>query len=327
MNIRIIIGAMLLIASGTSTAFGRSATFFMDGVLIEREVTAAKGLLEVPLPAEILPGSLRIKPSRGTAIRRVDILEQPSGSTKSDKELDMLLEQKSRLDDRLLALATREEIYKSAAKSQSGKAPRKTKTNPEPLQSIRQGTDFAIAQLEAVYTARRKTEQEIRHVDRKIASAKSGRQSAESVARVLVSPPRGVVTVRYATAGKPWVPLYDIFLNGSNSALVNLSGKFPATFAGYLLQASPSMMEESQRAKIYPLQSGPVSMLTSFTLPSAEESFNTGLISSFSFELNNRQTFHLPAGAANIYRNGEYVGSLHFDGLSSGRSRRLAGGK
>ena len=73
----------------------------------------------------------------------------------------------------LQALATREEIFKSAAKSQGGKAPRKSKANPDPMQAIRQGTEFAIAQLEAVYTSRRRTEQEIRRIDSRIAAAKN----------------------------------------------------------------------------------------------------------------------------------------------------------
>ncbi len=59
------------------------------------------------------------------------------------------------LGDRLKALNAREAIFKSAAKSQSGKAPRKSKTNTEPLTAVRQGTEFAIAQLENVYHARR----------------------------------------------------------------------------------------------------------------------------------------------------------------------------
>jgi hypothetical protein len=65
---------------------------------------------------------------------------------KGEKELDTLLEQRNRLGDRLQALETREEIFKSATKSQSGKAPRKTRANPDPMLTIRQGTEFAIAQ-------------------------------------------------------------------------------------------------------------------------------------------------------------------------------------
>jgi hypothetical protein len=159
---------MLLTAAGPTSADCKSATFYTDGVMVEQEAAAVKGVLEIPLPSGMIDDSLRIIPGSGTVIRRVDIVPAPADTGKTERELDALLEQKNRLGDRLLALATREDIFKTAAKSQSGKAPRKTKTNPEPMQSIRQGTEFAIAQLEAVYTARRKTEQEIRRLDSRI---------------------------------------------------------------------------------------------------------------------------------------------------------------
>jgi hypothetical protein len=129
---------------------------------------------------------------------------------KAETGLDALLEQRSRLGDRLRALATREEIFKSAAKSQSGKAPRKTKTNPDPMQAIRQGTEFAIAQLEAVYTSRRRTELEIRRIDGRIAAAKVSGRGPENIVRIHVAPVRGRITARYAVAGLAWTPRYDI---------------------------------------------------------------------------------------------------------------------
>src|SRR5690242_16773397 len=163
--------ALLVITAGTALADSRVVTFYSDGALVELETAATKGVAEIRLPPGMMAESLRIKPLNNAVIQRVDILASRLEG-KGTKDLDALLEQKNRLEDRLQALATREEIFKSAAKSQSGKAPRKTKTNPEPMQSIRQGTDFAIAQLEAVYTARRKTELEIRRCDARIASLK-----------------------------------------------------------------------------------------------------------------------------------------------------------
>ena len=104
------------------------------------------------------------------------------------------------------ALATREDIFKSAAKSQSGKAPRKTKANPVPMQAIRQGTAFAIAQLEAVYTSRRRTELEFSRLDNRIATAIISGRDPETVARIQVSPARGSVTAGYAVADQGWTP-------------------------------------------------------------------------------------------------------------------------
>ena len=324
MNIFTTLGSILLIASITSTAHGKSATFHMDGVIVELEATAPKGVLEIPLPAAMIDGSLRVKPGSGTTIQRVDIMPTRPDTGKAEKELEALFEQKNRLGDRLLALATREEIFKSAAKSQSGKAPRKTKTNPEPMQSIRQGTEFAIAQLEAVYTARRKTELDIRHIDSRIAAAKVTGRGSENIARIVISPQRGHISVRYAVSGQGWTPRYDIYLNGSGRAQVNLSGQFPGSFAGYLLLASPTLLSDSTTARALPVQSGPAAGLAQYHLTVTEEIFRSGVTSSFSFELKNQEPLHLPAGKANIYRNGEYIGSLRFEGISSGRTRKIA---
>ena len=135
-------------------------------------------------------------------------------------------------------------IFKSAAKTQGGKAPRKTKTNPDPMQAIRQGTEFAIAQLEAVYTSRRKTEQEIKRIDSHIAAAKVSGRGPENVARLYVSPANGRVTSRYVLAGQTWTPRYDMYLDGSSSSQLYMSGVFSSGFPGYLLQVSPSALAE-----------------------------------------------------------------------------------
>jgi len=301
-------------------------TFYSDGSVVELEATAAKGSIEIPLPASLIGGSLRVRPASGTSIQRVEIVSARSDPGKGEKELDALLEQRSRLGDRLQALATREEIFKSAAKSQSGKAPRKTKANPDPMQAIRQGTEFAIAQLEAVYTSRRRTEQEIRRVDSRMAAARNNARGPETVARILVSPARGRVTARYAIAGQEWTPRYDIYLDGSDNAQVHLAGLFSGAFAGYLLQASPASLAEHGTARLFPVTSVPAARLASFRLPVAGVHFGTGIQSSFSCVLKNPEPLHLPSGDANLYKGGEYVGRFRFEGISSGRSRAISMG-
>ena len=56
-------------------------------------------MIVIPLPARTIEGSLRIKPASGTSLLRVDIVSARADSGKSEKELDALLEQMSRLDD------------------------------------------------------------------------------------------------------------------------------------------------------------------------------------------------------------------------------------
>jgi len=318
--------ALALLATKATPAESRSVTFYSDGAVVELEATAVKGAIEIPLPAAMIEGSLRIRPGNGTSLQRVDIVSARTDSGKGDKQLDVLLEQKSRLGDRLQALATREAIFTSAAKSQSGKAPRKTKANPDPMQTIRQGTEFAIAQLEAVYTSRRKTEQEIRRIDSRIAAAKLSGRGPETVARMHVLPARGRVTARYAVAGQGWTPRYDMYLDGGNNVQVHLSGQFSGAFSGYLLQASPAPLADRDTARVFPVNSGPAARLASFRLAVSEAHFGTGLQGSFSCLLKNTEPLHLPSGDANLYKSGEYIGRFRFEGISSGRTRSISMG-
>lgn len=317
--------ALLLATAASALAQGRTVTFFADGAMIEIEAKAAKGLAEIPLPAGIMEGSLRITPLDGATIRQVDILPARRDDS-GGKELEALREQKYRLEDRLQALATREEIFKSAAKSQSGKAPRKTKSNPEPMLSIRQGTEFAIAQLEAVYTARRRTEQEIRRLDLRIAALSKGKSRAEAIARVAVAPASGGVKARYALAGQGWTPRYDLRLNNDGNARLTLYGRLPDSFGDARLLASTSPLADSATARSIPVKSQ-LARLADYLLPTVEEQFKDTLRPSFSCLMTNTGSAHLTAGEAAFYRNGEYLGQLGFAGISSGRSRKISFGK
>jgi hypothetical protein len=192
----------------------------------------------------MIEGSLRIKPASGKSLLRVDIVSTRADSGQGEKELDALLEQRSRLDDRLLALATLKN-FKSAAKTQGGKAPRKTKTSTDPMQAIRQGTEFAIAQLEAVYTSRRKTEQQIKRIDSRIAAAKVSGRGPETVARLYVSPANGRATSRYVLADQTWTPRYDRQQQRPVVYVRSFQQQIPRLFtAGFTVSAG--------RARLYP---------------------------------------------------------------------------
>lgn len=326
MYFAVIVVLSILTMNGIAAAdSGKTATFFSDGALVEVEAPAAKGVAEIGLPAGMLQDSLRIRPLGNTVIQRVDIV-QTRQEGKGARELEQLDEQKSRLNDRLRALETREEIFKAAAKSQGGKAPRKTKANPDPLQSIRQGTEFAIAQLESVYTARRRTEQEIRRLDARIASLRRGGQGEGTVARVAVAPKNGRVRVVYALHGEGWTPRYDLRLNSDGNALLRLYGQLPAGFGGHLLLASPATLNESSGARTVPVAAGSLALLAEYRLPSGDERFGAGVSTSFSCVLTNRAGVELPAGEASLYSNGEYRGRFRFEGISSGRSRKISYG-
>ena len=317
---------LLFIATNTAMAASKSITFFSDGAIVEIESSATKGVAEINLPSGILENSLRIRPVGNTAIKQVDLLPARI-DTKRVRDIETLAEQKSKLEDRLKALETREDIFKAAAKSQSGKAPRKTKTNPDPMQSIRQGTEYAIAQLESVYTAKRKTEQEIRRVDAKLSALKKNGTTAEAVARVTITPKNGRIIATYALAGFAWTPVYDLRLNNDGNALLTMSGQLPPSFGGYQLKAAPTTMSESANVPIKVASGSLIVKLADYRLPVKEETFGSGLTSVFSCILTNQSAGYLPAGEASVYRKGEFWGKVRFDGISSGRNRKVTSGQ
>ncbi|MEI6702299.1 MAG: hypothetical protein WCL71_02025 [Deltaproteobacteria bacterium] len=320
-----IICLLLILLSAVSASAGGSTTCFSDGTIFVREADAIKGVVEVPLTSGLIDGTLKVDPAVGTTIVNVDITQVKLDS-RSDKELVALTEQRQRLEDRLLALDTREEIFKSAAKSQSGKAPRKTKANPDPMQTIRQGTDFAIAQLETVYTTRRKTEQEIKKIDARIAVARKSARSGESSARITVTPARGRVTIRYATSERAWLPHYDMHLAGDGFARFQFSARTVVNFGGYLQRISPGSLAESTTASTFPVTQGGSATLASYRFPLSEEHHVEGIYNNFSGRLTNTSTQHLPPGETVLYKNGAYLGRFRFEGLSSGRSRVISMG-
>jgi hypothetical protein len=116
-----------------------------------------------------------------------------------------------------------------------------------------------------------------------------------------------------------------MYLEGS-SAQVKLSGLFSGAFACYLLQTSPATLSERENARVFPVNPDHSAMLASFRLPVSETQFVTGIRSSFSYTLKNSEQLHLPGGDASVYKNGEYVGRLRFEGISSGRSRTISVG-
>jgi len=269
--------------------------------------------------------TLTIVPGRGTTILGVETYSSDAGKA-LNREFEALTEQRRRLEDRLQALETRETIFTSAAKAQSGKAPRKTKANPDPMQSIRQGTDFAIAQLEAVYTARRRTLQEFQRIDARLGATKNKRRSAEELLRITVTPPRGSVTLRYATAERGWQPHYNLHLTGDGSARLQLSARVTANTRGRQVTVSTGTLAESATAETFPVQPGGA-LLASYHLPLTEEKYTEGLFNNFSGTLTNTAPHYLQPGESGLFRRGTYMGRFRFEGMSSGRSRVISYGK
>ena len=320
-----LIGLCTITFSAVSASAANTITFYRDGALLQQEAGAAKGTIEIPLSAGMLEHTLTIVPAPGTTILGVETDKAVAGS-RVDNELETLAERRRQLEDRLQALETREAIFTSAAKAQSGKAPRKSKANPDPMQAIRQGTDFAIAQLETVYTARRKTAEEIRKIDARIAAAGKGRRPGGETIRIAVTPPRGRVTLRYATSERGWQPQYNLHLADDGTAGLQLSARVTGSRRGFQTRVSPGSLAESAGAEIFPALTGSA-LLAGYRMPLTEERSAGGIYNRFSGLLTNSTPYYLPPGESGLYRGGTYLGRFIFEGLSSGRSRVVSLGK
>jgi hypothetical protein len=324
MRITLICQFLIVFLAGSASAEDK-VTFYRDGALLRQEAAAVKGTIDIPLPPGLVEHTLTIIPAPGTRIMAVETRKTAAGSM-ADKELETLAEQRLRLEDRLQALETREAIFTAAAKAQSGKAPRRSKANPDPMHGIRQGTDFAIAQLEAVYTARRKTAQEIKRIDARLAAAGKNSRSAGSSVRIIVTPPRGRVTLRYATAEQRWQPYYNLYPAGDGTARLQMYARITGDTRGRQVRVSAGSFTEGTSATTFPLQPGGAPFAT-YLLPITEERSAEGLFNRFSALITNNSPNYLPPGDSGLFRSGAYLGKLRFEGLSSGRSRVISLGE
>ena len=317
--------SLAVVSSAGPVLAANSITFYRDGSLLQQEAVALKGVLELPLAADFLENSLTVVPAAGTSIISVEMMRKDAVNS-ADKELETLIEQRRKLEDRLQALDAREAIFITAAKSQSGKAPRKTKANPDPMQAIRQGTDFAIAQLEAVYTARRKTTHELQKLDARITAGRKGRGLSANSVRIAVSPQNGKVTLRFATAERGWQPQYNLYPENNGTARLQLSARVTGALPGYHIRVSSGLLAEYASAEAVSAQTGSA-VIATYRLPLADEQHSEGIYQQFSGRITNSTPHYLPPGETGFYRDGAYRGKFRFEGISSGRSRVISLGR
>jgi len=324
---KILLGAFILLMSGVPVFAGtESLVLFLDGARIERELVARKGYLEAPLPAKVLPDSLRIKPVGDASVLRVQVAPVPP-ERRHDKETASLEERRAALLDRLKVLEEREALFKSAVKSQSSRALRKTKNNPEPLETVRKGTDFAVAQLESVHAARRKAEKELAGVEARLAAVRKA-SDAGSTARVWLSRADGRVRVSFLVSDLSWTPWYDFRLSGSGAAETILRAKLPPVARSASVSVVPLAMVDAFGVEpvAFPV-SADLAAIASFRLPLTQETLTKGPVSFISFTISNSSGKGLPAGEACGYWQGEYLGRTHFNGCRAGESLALVIGK
>ena len=307
-----------------AAAAGRNVTLYLDGARFENEVSTVNGLMEVSLPAAMQAGSLRIKPLGGGLIDQVEIVPARP-DPKSIRETAKLVERRDALRDRLQALEAKETVFKAAAKSQSGKAPRKTKTNPDPLAGVRQATEYAIGQLEGIYRARRMAECDLNSIEARLTAIKS--EGNGSVAKVRLLRQKGRIAVSYSRSDLKWIPFYDFRLNKGGEADVIIRAYLPKMEKGATVAVVAALLAEAADEKAMSVPAGIFPQLAAFTFPVEQEKFSSTPLSSISFSFRNSSTRRLPAGEASCYLRGEYMGKTAFSGALSGDIRELAFGK
>jgi len=320
---RILVTIFLVAVWGfPAVSFGESRLLFLDGARIEQEYAARKGVVEVPLPATILSESLRVKPLGDTAIQRVEIVPLPPDRTLA-KQRAALEERREVLRDRLTDLAEREVIFKSAAKSQSGRAVKKTKSNPDPLATLRTGTRFTLSQLDSIASARRQARQSLADVENKLAVLDK-RAVPLTAARVWLSTQAGKVRVAYLVSDLKWTPRYDFRLCGQGYAELTVRAMIPVASPAISTTVVALAMAESMGADLAPYRvSSDFAAIASYRLPLAKEQLTKGAVPSLSLAFSNSTGQNLPSGEARGFWQGEYFGKTSFPGCRPGKSLAL----
>lgn len=324
---KILFGALMLVICGfPAFSSGESVTLFLDGARIEHEVTARKGYLEWSHPSAMLQNSLRVKPVGTCEVVRVEHASSAAGA-KTRKELAALNDRRTVLQDRLKSLEERQEVFKSAAKSQSSKALRKSKNNPEPLEALRKGTDFALSHLESVNAAMRKTEKDLAAVEARISALQKAAGSG-GTARIWLSKPDGKARVSCLVSGFKWVPWYDFRLAGNGYAEIILRARLQSGGRPSSLSVAPVTLADAygSNTTAYPVSPGNDS-IASYRIKLTREDLTRGPASYLSVAFINTTGQVLPAGDASGYWQGEYLGKTSFGGCRNNESLSIVFGK
>jgi hypothetical protein len=295
---------LLLLLCQPLLAGQKSVTLYLDGARVEQDVVFRKRCLELPLPDNFVPGSLRVMPVKKGRVLRVEIASQRD--PQRTREISRLEERKQELQARLEALSAREEIFTAAAKTQSGKAPRMSKLNPEPLVSLQQGTDFALSRLDTVYRNKQRVQAALEKVERELAQAGKGTQQA----RIWLSGKKARVS--YLVSGEQWHPCYDFRWSGRDAkGELLVHARLPQPEKGVRYLVSTGKVVEGVPGQ--PVD-GDFPTLSRHSLLLRTATRRAAVPVSFTFDPVEPA---LPPGEAAVYWGDEYLGSAPFTGGSA----------
>jgi hypothetical protein len=308
----------------SADAASKSVTLYLDCARVENETVINKGCVEVLLPVAMKADSLRIKPLNGCTITHVEVIPAKRNRTQA-REMAKLADRRDALEDRLKALDAREAIFKSAAKSQSGKAPRKSKTNTEPLTAVRQGTEFAIAQLENAYHARRITESELKSVNARLAELQKAGNG--SLAKVCLAGKKGRVLITYLRDDLKWSPAYDFRLDKTGEVNIVMRAVFPDMGKEATVSVVSATLTEASGERAFPVLAENFPQVASFNFRVDQEKRSSTPLSRVFISFRNMSERKLPAGEASCFMNGEYLGKTAFNGSLPGEATEMTFGK
>lgn len=292
----------LFLSLGGEVAAGqKSVTYYLDGARVEQDLAAADGYVEIRLPDNFAPGSLRVKPGAGGGVLRVELVAAQQERRRAG-EIARLKERKAELLDRIAVLERREEIFSAAAKSQSGKAPRKTKANPNPVGTLQQGTDFALNQMESVYRSKRKCRKNLEEVERQLASAVKG----VAAARIWLA--GGKARVSYLLLDERWTPCYDLRITGEGDGELLLHAKLPRREKGVQYAVSRGTVAEALQAQTVRGEYPTLSRYPLHAVVPAEKGSPPSRLAFAAVEAG------LPPGEGFLFWRGEYLGIGRFAG-------------
>ena len=321
----IITTGLLLILNAPLLAATQNLVCYLDAGVLNRQLVVSKGYAETSVPGSMMQGTLRVKPGNGVVITRVQTMPARV-DLKTAKALSLLDDRRDLLGDRLKALQTREEIFTAAAKSQSAKAPRKTKANPEPMIAIRQGTDLALARLEEVYRLRRAAEKELKAVEAKRNELSRKANVGGSNARIWTQGKTGMVSVEYAQNDAGWKPVYDIRVDGTEHVALTLRASLPQTEPGTVVMVIAGLLTSPDTAPTPLAASGDYAPVATYTLPVVVSTAFTPF-SPLAMSVTNATSLLLPSGDASCYFKGEYRGTVHFPSVMPGERKDLICGR
>jgi len=302
----------------------RSLTLYLDGAREEYQTTIITDKAAFSLPPSIKEGSLRIKTLDGCQIEEI-VLEPGKSDPQITRSIAKLMERRGALVDRLKALELRESIFISAAKSQSGKSLRKSKSNPEPLTAVKQGTEYAITQLEGVYRARRIAEAELKSLEEKTEAMKNVTKGKD--ARIRLSRKGCRIEASYIRTDFKWIPTYDFRLDKTGEADVFLRAIIPRVETGAHVSVVPSLLNSGDCLEtVWANINQGTKLVASFRFPVEQEKYSSKPISSISFIFKNQSRVKLPPGETSCFFQGEYLGKALFKGAGPGESMGLAFG-